>query len=112
MSTTAEPGSFWIRPDIDRTKRYDVYVSEPLREVVYRNVQFKDALHLLGTDVADRAPRFLCIEQKNGQSVFIPRGAIVKFCEHGVVLTHEIVATKESEVRNCEDSAPRADEQG
>jgi hypothetical protein len=29
----------------------------------------------------------------------VPRGAIVKVCEHGVVLTHEDVVVKDSYVR-------------
>jgi hypothetical protein len=99
MEKKPEPGSAWKRPEIDPTKRYDVYVSEPQRQVVYRNVLLMAAMHLLGTDVADRAPRFIQLEQANGQSVYVPRGAIVKVCEHGVVLTHEDVAVKNSHVR-------------
>jgi hypothetical protein len=99
MQNESEPGSSWKRPEIDPTKRYDVYVSEPLRQIVYRNVLLKAAMHLLGTDVADRAPRFIQLEQTNGQSVYVPRGAIVKVCEHGVALTHEDVVVKDPRVR-------------
>jgi len=99
MQKEPELGSSWKRPEIDSTKRYDIYVSEPQRQIVYRNVLLKAAMHLLGTDVADRAPRFVQLEQSNGQSVYVPRGAIVKVCEHGVVLTHEDVVVKDTHVR-------------
>ena len=91
MTEEPEVGSSWRRPEIDATKRYDIYVSEPHRQVVYRNVLLKAAMHLLGTDVRDRFPRFIQLEQSYGESVYVPRGAIVKLCEHGVVLTHEVV---------------------
>ena len=95
MDKQPEPGSNWKRPEIDPAKRYDVYVSEPqMRQVVYRGVLFKAALHLLGSDVADRAPRFIQLEQANGQVVYIPRGAIVKLCEHGMVILCEDVTGK------------------
>ena len=95
MDKQPEPGSNWKRPEIDPTKRYDVYVSEPqMRQVVYRGVLFKAALHLLGSDVADRAPRFIQLEQANGQIVYIPRGAIVKLCEHGTVILCEDMTGK------------------
>jgi hypothetical protein len=58
----------------------------------------KAAVHLLGTDVGDRAPRFIQLEQENGQSVYVPRGAIVKVCEHGTVLTHEEATVKKGNV--------------
>jgi hypothetical protein len=93
MQQEPQVGSSWTRPEVDPSKRYDVYVSEPQRQVVYRNVLLKAAIHLLGTDVADRSPRFIQLEQSNGQSVYVPRGAIVKLCENGAVLTHEVVVT-------------------
>ena len=99
MNTQPEPGSNWKRPEIDPAKRYDVYVSEPqIRQVVYCGVLFKGAFHLLGSDVADRAPRFIQLEHSNGQIVYIPRGAIVKFCEHGTVVLCEGVTGKNDHV--------------
>ena len=99
MDKQPESGSNWKRPEIDASKRYDVYMSEPqMRQVVYRGVLFKAALHLLGSDVADRAPRFIQLEQANGQLVYIPRGAIVKLCEHGTAILCEDVAGKDDHV--------------
>jgi hypothetical protein len=91
MEEDAQPGSSWVRPEIDAAKRYDVFVAEPLRRVVYRDVLLKGAFHLLGSDVKDRAPRFIQLEQGNGQSVYVPRGAIFKICEHGTVPADETV---------------------
>jgi hypothetical protein len=92
MKTQSQHATSWNHPEIDAAKPYDVYVSEPQRQVVYRNVLFKAAPHLLGSDSADGAPGFIELEQSSGQIVYIPRGAIVKFCEHGVVPACEEVS--------------------
>jgi hypothetical protein len=78
---------------VDANKRYDVYCSERNeRIVVYRNVIFKGAKQLFEEQFGVLS--FLEIEQSNGQSLFLQRVTIIKFCEHGVELCGEIIAEK------------------
>ena len=78
---------------VDTGKRYDVYCIEPNRQsVVYRNARFKGAVALLPhpggrMHYAD----FLELEQANGQSIFIPRSSIFRFCEPGTAVVAEAV---------------------
>jgi hypothetical protein len=77
---------------IDTTKRYDIYCSERnQRMVVYRNVLFKAKRSLFKTGQFDVLSEFFEIEQQNGQTAFISRSTVFKFCEHGVGLTGEII---------------------
>lgn len=81
-------------PQIDTQKRYDVYCVEPNRQsVVYRNARFKGSAALL----PDRSGRrhfadYVELEQANGQSIFIPRSSIFRFCEPGTAVTGEAIA--------------------
>ena len=76
-------------PQIDTSKRYDVYCHEAYgRIVVYRNAKFKALWRLLSTSKIDISDYFE-IEQTNGQSVYVARMGIFKFCETGVVMTAE-----------------------
>ncbi len=73
-------------PDtVDVSKRYDVYCEERNQEVVYRNVFFKGIKKLFHGkyNQYDIFYEFLEIEQGNGQTIFIARSSIKKFCEHG-----------------------------
>jgi ATP-dependent Clp protease ATP-binding subunit ClpA len=70
---------------IDTTKRYDVYCEERNQEVVYHNVLFKVVKRLLQKD--RHTPyeifyEFVEIEQANGETLYIVRASIKKFCEH------------------------------
>jgi len=73
---------------IDTDKRYDIYVSETQnRIIVYRGAMFRGKRRLSGGGEFDRFSEFFEIEQSNGQSVFVGRFALVKFCETGTELT-------------------------
>jgi len=77
---------------IDTNSRYDVYCLERNQElVVYRNAVFKGVKTLFQTDQFDRMSQFMELEQANGQTVFISRSAVIKFCEHGVTPGAEII---------------------
>jgi len=79
-------------PPIDTRKRYDVYCMEPNREiVVYRNALFKAAGTLLPPPGGRMYPDFVEIEQANGQSIFVSRGSIFRFCEPGTAIVGEAV---------------------
>jgi Domain of unknown function (DUF6980) len=79
---------------VDTGKRYDVYCIEPNRQsVVYRNARFKGAVALLPhpggrMHYAD----YIELEQANGQSIFIPRSSIFRFCEPGTAAIAEAVS--------------------
>jgi hypothetical protein len=81
---------------VDTTKRYDVYCAEHgLRTVVYRNVLFRGVRTLFGSGRPyDIVSQMVELEQPNGQSVFISRHGLVRFCEHGTDLAVEVVNSK------------------
>jgi hypothetical protein len=78
-------------PQINTAKRYDVYCMEPRGEiVVYRNALFKGAATLLPPPGGRmHYPGYIELEQANGQSIFVPRSHIVRFCEPGTTLVGE-----------------------
>jgi ATP-dependent Clp protease ATP-binding subunit ClpA len=67
---------------IDTNKRYDVYCAERGQEVVYRNARFKGRKALLPRTQQDFASEFIELEQADGQTIFIARASVIKFCEH------------------------------
>jgi hypothetical protein len=82
---------------VDVSKRYDVYCSQHGAGglVVHRNVRFRRARTLLGMGGhMDVISQVIELEQANGQSVFISRHGIVRFCEHGTDVSVEVVPTK------------------
>jgi hypothetical protein len=82
---------------VDVSKRYDVYCSQHGSGVlaVYRNVRFRRARTLLGMGGhLDVISQVIELEQANGQTVFISRHGIVRFCEHGTELLVELVPIK------------------
>lgn len=89
-STVPPPG-----PQIDVSRRYDVYCIEPTRDVVvYRNALFKRASVLLpGSGAGGRIVHhdFIELEQNNERSVFISRSSIFRLCEPGTPIVAEIV---------------------
>jgi len=88
-------------PQVDTSKRYDVYCIEPNREViVYRKALFKGAVALL-PNVGGRIYHhdFVELEQANGQSIFIPRSSIIRFCVPGTALVGEVVDSKKADGR-------------
>ena len=87
------------QPQIDTRKRYDVYCIEPNREVVvYRNALFKAASTLLPPPGGRMYPDFVELEQANGQSIFISRGSILRFCEPGAAVVAERVKPNQADV--------------
>ena len=88
-------------PQIDTSQRYDVYCHEPVRGVVvYRNALFKGTSLLLpstGGRVVHQD--FLELEQANGQTIFLTRHSIFRFCAPGTSIVAEAVTQKEPDVR-------------
>ena len=79
---------------IDLSKRYDVYCSERLEDVVvYRNALFKGMRRLFRED-RDSLADFYELEQADGQQVFVAKYSVIKFCEPGVTPSVENVPGK------------------
>jgi hypothetical protein len=90
-SQQPEPGA----PQIDISKRYDVYYCErDLYVVVYRNALFKGVRSLFRSSEYDTWSEYLELEQTNGQTVFLHRPGVVGFCAPGTQLTGELVRRK------------------
>jgi len=76
---------------IDVTQRYDVYCVERKQDVVvYRNVLFKGARRLFRED-RDQLADYYELEQANGQTIFIAKYSVLKFCEPGTTPAAEPV---------------------
>src|SRR5258708_6306124 len=91
---TIPPSQPEPQPQVDIARRYDVYCVDPNRAiVVYRNALFKGASSLL-PGVGGRIVHhdFVELEQANGQSVFISRSCIFRFCEPGTAIVAEVLA--------------------
>jgi len=88
-------------PQIDISKRYDVYCFEPDRQiVVYRNALFKGTATLLPHPGGRmHFPDYIELEQANGQSMFLPRSSIFRFCLPGTTFVGEPAAGNKSGVR-------------
>jgi ATP-dependent Clp protease ATP-binding subunit ClpA len=79
------------RDEIDTGKRYDVYCAERNQKVVvYRNALFKGVKKPFPHNQF-LPDAFVELEQANGQSVFVSRYSIVKFCPHGTIPDAESV---------------------
>lgn len=76
---------------IDTTKRYDVYCTERNQQAVYRNALFKGTKNLLQKGQYGVFYEFLELEQADGQTIYIARTSITKFCEPGVTPKPEIL---------------------
>lgn len=74
---------------IDTTARYDVYCWEQGTVVVYRNALFKRARTLFPRNEFASTLDFIELEQGNGQTIFISRHSLVRFCPHGVKVEGE-----------------------
>jgi len=69
--------------EIDTTRRYDVYCREANQDVIYRNVLFRGCKSLFRKREFDISSEFIELEQADGQTVFVSKSSIRKFCEHG-----------------------------
>lgn len=75
---------------IDTTLRYDIYCREGNEKiVVYRNALFKNARSLFAQRDWDTFSNFIELEQSNGQTIFISRHSLVRFCPPGVKIEGE-----------------------
>ncbi len=80
---------------VDIRKRYDVHCTDWSQGVtVYQNVRFKGIKNLLERSQYDPLSRYVELELSDGQSVFVSRSSIIKFCEHGVTPGSENVSGK------------------
>jgi len=71
---------------VDTSKRYDVYCNQWKREaMIYRNVRFKGLKHLFKKGQYDVLSEYVELELESGQSVFVSRTSITRFCEPGVL---------------------------
>jgi hypothetical protein len=80
------------RDTIDISKRYDVYCKEGEQDVVYRNALLKGMTRLFKKTAYDACFEYVEIEQANGQTIFLARSSVVKFCEHGTTPGGEIIS--------------------
>ena len=67
---------------IDTSKRYDVFCREGDREVVYRNVRFKNVRTLLKQRDDDSLSEYIELVHENGETVFVARWYLMRFSEH------------------------------
>ncbi len=85
------------REMIDTSKRYDVYCTERNQEVdVYRNALFKGIKKLFSGNQYDAVSEFVELEQANGETIFLSRFSVMKFCEHGATPGGETVSGTET----------------
>ena len=78
------------REPVDISKRYDVYCQEGTQQVVYRNALFKGVRTLLQKENSDVGAEYMELEQGDGQTIFVARQSVLKFCEHGKTPGSEI----------------------
>ena len=82
---------------IDTRKRYDVYCTERNQEVVvYRNALFKGIKKLFSGNQYDAVSEFVELEQANGETIFLSRFSVMKFCEHGATPGGETISGTET----------------
>ena len=78
---------------VDIGKRFDIYVQESSsRVVVYRRAFFRGIRKLEELGRYDLEAEFIEIEQENGESLFVRKYGIIKFCEVGASVGGEVVA--------------------
>jgi hypothetical protein len=70
---------------VDAGRRYDIYCADWSREMtVYRNARFKGIKYLYPKSPHDALAAFVELEQSDGQTIFVSRTSIIRFCEPGV----------------------------
>ncbi len=83
---------------VDLSKRYDVQCTDWSQGVaVYRNVRFKGIKHLFPKSQYDALSGYLELEQGDGQTIFVSRSSIIRFCEHGVTPDPESVSGQKTD---------------
>jgi hypothetical protein len=93
LSFSPNPSPPEPEPQVDTGKRYDIYCMEPKGEMlVYRNALFKGSATLLPPPGGRmHYPGYIELEQANGQSLFVPRSSVYRFCEPGTKLVGEVI---------------------
>jgi hypothetical protein len=77
---------------IDIGQRYDIYATEGAhRVVVYRGAFFRATRELEKTRKYDLGSEYVEIEQSTGDSVFLRKYSILKFCAAGTKMTCELL---------------------
>ena len=90
---------------VDLSKRYDIYCTDySLGVTVHRNVRIKGIKHLFPKSQYDALSGFVELEQGDGQTIFVSRSSIFRFCEHGVTPGPESAAGKQ----DCRKAWPKA----
>jgi len=80
---------------VDTGKRYDVYCADWSHEVtVYRNARFKGIKHLYPQSPYGTLSAFVELEQSDGQTIFVSRTSIIRFCESGIKPNPESASDK------------------
>lgn len=80
---------------IDTNLRFDVFCNERNQEiVVYRNALFKGIKKLYESRKFDFMSEFIELEQSDGQTIFLARSSLIKFCQHGATPNAETISTK------------------
>lgn len=75
---------------IDTSVRYDVFCRERGDKItVYRNALFKNSRSLFPRSEHDVTSQFIELEQSNGQTIFISKPSLIRFCPHGVKVEGE-----------------------
>ncbi len=81
---------------VDTTKRYDVYCSDWSQGVtVYRNARFKGLKYLFHRHQYDGLSGYVELELSDGQTIFVFRSSVIKFCEHAATPGPEDVPGKQ-----------------
>ncbi|HEU5124559.1 MAG TPA: hypothetical protein VFW05_10900 [Verrucomicrobiae bacterium] len=71
------------REPVDTSKRYDIYCGQGNQPtLIYRNVRFKGVKALFPNRGYDQFAEFIELEPADGQTVFVAKTSIVRFCEH------------------------------
>ena len=83
-------------PQVDTTKRYDIYCHEAgHRIVVYRNARFVAARKLFSSaQKFDLMADFYEIELATGKTIFVMRHSVMTFCEPGVDPGAEVISSR------------------
>jgi ATP-dependent Clp protease ATP-binding subunit ClpA len=69
---------------IDTTKPYDIYCTVWGQGVtIYRNTRFKGKKHLFQNSQYDYGSVYLELELSDGQSIFVARSSVIRFCDPG-----------------------------
>jgi hypothetical protein len=71
---------------VDTSVRYDVYCSDHhQKSVLYRNVLFKSVKTLYQRGEHDAFAEYVELEHRDGQSVFVAKLSIARFCRAGTI---------------------------